>query len=92
MNLPLDTEEKAKLSLREWQVSLGLSSRFFFLTPYGGATYLHSKLNAETKYRNELKWGYFYGLTLSLTGRLHLNFERRVRDESAYTFSTIAVF
>lgn len=92
MNLPLDTEAKGKLSLREWQLSLGLSSRFFFLTPYGGATYLHSKLSAEAKYRNEFKWGYFYGLTVSLTGRLHLNFERRVRDESAYTFSTIAVF
>lgn len=92
MNLPLETEEKQKLSLKEWQVSAALSSRFFFLTPYAGATYLHSRLHAQIKYRNELNWGYFYGLTVSLTGRLHLNFERRMRDEFAYTFSTIAVF
>jgi hypothetical protein len=98
MNLPLETE-KQKLSLEEWQLSLGLSSRFFFLTPYGGVNYLHSRLHvqegptvAALNYRNEADWGYFYGLTLSLTGRLHLNFERRVRDEFAYTFSTIAVF
>ena len=90
-SLPLETET-GKLSLREWQVSAALSSRFFFLTPYAGGTYLHSRLNAEVKYRNELQWGYFFGLTLSLTGRLHLNFERRMRDEQAYTFATVAVF
>jgi hypothetical protein len=92
MNLNLEEVGKKKLSLDEWQASLGLSSRFFFLTPYIGGTYLRSKLHAEQTYRNDLNWGYFYGLTLSLTGRLHLNFERRVRDESAYTFSSIAVF
>jgi hypothetical protein len=92
MNLPLLPEGKQKLSLKEWQVSAALSSRFFFLTPYGGATYLHSRLRADVKYHNEYHWGYFYGLTVSLTGRLHFNFERRMRDESAYTFSTIAVF
>jgi hypothetical protein len=43
-------------------------------------------------YRNENKVGYFYGITASLTGRFHLNFEQRFRDEKAYTFSTIAVF
>jgi hypothetical protein len=91
LNLPLETEKK-KFSLREWQASVALSSRFFFLTPYGGTTYLHSKLHADVNYRNEVKWGFFYGLTVSLTGRLHLNFERRVRDEFAYTFATIAVF
>lgn len=93
LNLPLNLEpEKQKLSLREWQASAGLSSRFFFLTPYGGVSYLHSRLNAEVNYRNQVNWGFFYGLTVSLTGRLHLNFERRVRDEFAYTFATIAVF
>ncbi len=98
LNLPLETE-KQKLSLTEWQLSVGLSSRFFFLTPYAGATYLHSRLHVNEgpeipslNYHNQVKWGFFYGLTLSLTGRLHLNFERRVRDEFAYTFSTIVVF
>lgn len=91
MNLPVGGE-KQKFSLREWQISAGLSSRFFFLTPYGGATYLHSKLHADINYHNAETWGFFYGLTLSVTGRFHLNFERRVRDEFAYTFSTIAVF
>jgi hypothetical protein len=92
MNLPLETEGKQKFSLREWQLSAALSSRFFFLTPYAGVTYLHSRFFAQIKYRNEVNWGYFYGLTVSLTGRLHLNFERRMRDEFAYTFATIAVF
>jgi hypothetical protein len=98
LNLPLQVE-KQKLSLDEWQLSLGLSSRFVFLTPYGGVTYLHSTLHVQEgpdisslNYRNQVNWGFFYGLTLSLTGRFHLNFERRVRDEFAYTFSTIAVF
>lgn len=91
LNLPLELEEK-KLSLREWQVSAGLSSRFFFLTPYGGVSYLHSRLHADLNYNNQVNWGFFYGLTVSLTGRLHVNFERRVRDEFAYTVSTIVVF
>ena len=34
--------------LGEWQISLGLSSRIFFLTPYGGGTYLNSKLHIES--------------------------------------------
>ena len=94
MNLPVEIEpgKKQELSLREWQVSGALSSRFFFLTPYIGLTYLHSKLHANVNYRNEFKWGYFYGLTLSLTGRFQLNFEQRIRDESAYTFATVMVF
>ena len=93
INLPVNlTPEKQEFSLREWQASLGLSSRLFFLTPYGGVTYLHSRLHADVNYRNQVNWGFFYGLTASLTGRLHVNFERRVRDEYAYTFSTIAVF
>lgn len=90
---------KQPFYLREWQLSGALSSRFYCLTPYGGITYLNSKLHVapgtETgaiNYFNEKKLGYFYGLTLSLTGRFHLNFERRLRDEFAYTFSTIAVF
>lgn len=93
-NLPMNlaTAEKQELSLKEWQLSGALSSRFFFLTPYGGANYLSSRLNADVTYRNQVRWGYFYGVTLSLTGKFHLNFERRVRNEFAYTFSTIAVF
>ncbi len=91
LNLPLETE-KQKFSLREWQISAGLSSRFFFLTPYIGTTYLHSRLHAQVRYCNEASWGYFYGLTISLTGKFHLNFERRVRNEFGCTFATIAVF
>lgn len=91
LNLPIDTDKQA-FSLREWQASLGLSSRFYFITPYAGVTYLRSKLNADLRYHNDVNWGYFYGLTLSLTGRLHVNVERRLRDEFAYTLSTIAVF
>ncbi len=91
MNLPLETE-KQKFSLDEWQVNVGLASKFFFITPYAGVNYLHSRLDAQTDYRNAVNWGYFYGGTLSLTGRLHLNFERRVRNEFAYTFATIIVF
>ncbi len=91
LNLPIQWE-KEKFSLREWQISAGLSSRFFFLTPYAGVTYLNSKLHAQINYQNAFKWGYFYGITMSLTGRLQLNFEQRFRDESAYTFSTVAVF
>lgn len=100
LNLQLDPgAPKHKLSLDEWQASAGLSSRFFFVTPYGGATYLSSRLHVEKgpdipsiNYRNEVNWGYFYGVTVSLTGRFHLTFERRVCDEFAYTFSTVAVF
>ncbi len=98
LNIPLDFS-KHKFNLREWQLSLGLSSRFYFITPYGGATYLHSRLHVNEgpefpslNYRNQDKLGYFYGVTLSLTGRFHLNFERRVRDEFGYSFSTTAVF
>jgi hypothetical protein len=91
LNLPLETE-KQKISLDEWQISAALSSRFFFLTPYGGGTYLRSKLHADTNYHNAESWGYFYGLTVSLSGKFHVNFERRMRDEFAYTVSTIVVF
>lgn len=91
LNLPFEWE-KEKFYLDEWQLSAGLSSRFFFITPYGGATYLKSKFQADRQYHNAVNWGYFYGLTISLTGRLQLNFERRVRDEFAYTFATTAVF
>lgn len=98
LNLPLDLT-KQQFYLREWQISAGLSSRFSFLTPYLGATYLHSRLHIKEgseiraiEYHNKEKIGYFYGLTVSITGRFHLNFERRLRDEFAYTFSTTAVF
>ncbi|HSX27126.1 MAG TPA: hypothetical protein VLE89_09005 [Chlamydiales bacterium] len=98
LNLPMDLT-KQKTSLREWQVSAALASRFLFFTPYFGGTYLHSRLHLSSgpdipsiTYRNEKKWGYFFGFTVSLTGRFHLNFERRMRDEFAYAFSTIAVF
>jgi hypothetical protein len=97
-NLPIDLT-KQTLSLTEWQFSGALSSRFAFLTPYIGGTYLNSRLHVASSpetgpidYHNEYKLGWFFGLTVSMTGRFHLNFERRLRDEFAYTFSTIAVF
>lgn len=98
LNLPMETEKQA-FSIDEWQVSVGLSSRIFFLTPYGGITYLSSKLNIRSGidvpplyYRNKDSIGYFFGLTISLTGRFHVNFERRVRDEFAYSVAGVAVF
>ena len=98
LNLPMETE-KQTFSINEWQVSLGLSSRIFIVTPYGGVTYLRSKLNIQSGidvpplyYENKDRIGYFYGATLSITGRFHINFERRVRDEFAYSLSAIAVF
>ena len=98
LNLPIDFE-KQKLSLKEWQISVALSSRLFFLTPYAGTTYLSSSLRIASgeevgalNYRNKYNIGYFYGITASLSGKFHLNFEQRFRDEKAYTFSTVAVF
>lgn len=98
LNLPIHVD-KQELSLEEWQLSLGLSSRIFFLTPYAGGTYLNSHLHIASSpevpslnYKNKYSFGYFYGITASLTGRFHLNFEQRFRDEKAYTFSTVAVF
>jgi hypothetical protein len=83
-----------RFSLEEWQANIALSSRFLILTPYGGLSYLRSNLymGEDITYRNQKNLGYFYGLTLSLTGRLHFNVERRVTNEFAYAFSTIAVF
>jgi len=98
LNLPLETERQ-RFSIREWQVSAALASRFFFVTPYAGVNYLSSKLSIKSGldipplyYTNEKNYGYFFGLTISITGRLHLNFERRIRDEFAYSFATMAVF
>ncbi len=97
-NLPIDFG-KQELSLNEWQISAALASNFFFITPYGGGTYLRSKLHIGSSpevgsfdYKNQFNFGYFYGVTLSLSGKFHLNFEQRFRSEKAYTFSTIAVF
>lgn len=97
-DIPIDFT-KQNLSLTEWQFSGALSSRFALFTPYLGATYLSSKLHINSSpetgpinFRNEYKLGWFFGLTISMTGRFHLNFERRLRDEFGYTFSTIAVF
>lgn len=98
LNLPLETE-KQTFSMHEWQANLGLSSRFLIFTPYGGITYLASQLNIHSGvdvpplyYENKHTFGYFFGLTLSLTGRLHLNAERRLRSENAYSIAAIAVF
>jgi hypothetical protein len=98
MNLPIDLSEQ-KFFLREWQLTAGLASHFYFLTPYVGASYLRSHLHIKSgpltgpiDYYNKKNWGVFYGVTVSITGRFHLNFERRIRDEFAYSFATTAVF
>lgn len=98
-NLPLNTAPEQKFGLSEWETALALSAKIFFLTPYGGVDYLYSNLYIQggpavpaLNYYNQEKIGYFYGVTLSLTGRFHLNFERRVRNEFAYGLSATAVF
>jgi hypothetical protein len=98
LNLPLETE-KQPFSIDEWQIAAALALRLFFVTPYVGGCYMKAKLNIHSGvdvpplyYENKEHWGYFYGLTVSLTGRFHLNFERRMRDEFAYSFATVAVF
>ncbi len=98
LNLPMETE-KQTFSINSWQTNLGLASRIFFLTPYAGVSYLSAQLNIHSGadvppiyYRNGDKIGYFFGMTLSLTGRFHINFERRVRDEFSYSLAATAVF
>ena len=98
LHLPLD-QEKQHFYLREWQGSAALSSRFWIITPYVGTTYFHAKLhiqggeeNSSLNYRNKDRIGFFYGVTLSITSKFLVNFERRVRGEFAYMFSTQAVF
>lgn len=85
--------------MNEWQVSFGLASQFWFLTPYGGVDYLNSRMHIEHGpstssiiYQNEESWGYFYGGTISLGPKLFITFERRVRNEFSYSLSTTAVF
>ncbi len=97
-SLPIDFS-KQSLFLREWQFSGALSSRFLFFTPYAGAVYLNSHLHVAAgpevgpiNYRNRYTLGWFFGFTVSITGKFHLNFEKRVRDEIGLSFSTIAVF
>ena len=98
LHLPLD-QGKQRFYLREWQASVALSSRLWIITPYGGANYFHAKLhiqegpeNSSLNYRNKNRIGYFYGVTLSITSKFLVNFERRMRGEFAYMFSTQAVF
>lgn len=92
-------KEKQHFSMNEWQVSFGLASQFWFLTPYGGVDYLNSRMHIEHGpstssiiYQNEESWGYFYGGTISLGPKLFITFERRVRNEFSYSLSTTAVF
>ncbi|MBM3184269.1 MAG: hypothetical protein FJZ64_03080, partial [Chlamydiae bacterium] len=87
LNLPIDFT-KHNLALREWQFSGALSSKIFFVTPYIGMTYLSSHLHIDAtsetgpiEYKNRYTFGWFYGFTISLTGRFHFNFEQRLRDE-----------
>jgi hypothetical protein len=91
--------KKQHFFMKEWQVSAGLASRFWFITPYGGINYLNSRMHIEYGpvtssiiYQNEQALGYFYGVTVAFGPKLFVNFERRVRNEFAYTLSTIAVF
>jgi hypothetical protein len=98
LHLPLD-EEKQHFNLREWQAGLAVASRFWIITPYAGVKYLHATLHIQEgtettalNYRNRLRIGYYFGITLSITSKFLVTGERRVRDESAYMFSTQAVF
>lgn len=94
VNMPI-TLDPQPAELTEWQITAGLASRFFIFTPYAGAVYLRSKLHLDVgsiDYHNKNRWGFFYGMTMSITGRLHLNFEGRLRDEKAFSFGTTAVF
>lgn len=98
LNLPLDLE-KQPFGIDEWQVGGALSTRIWMFTPYAGVDYLKSRLaissgpaTSETIYHNERKFGYFFGLTFSLTGKFHVNVERRVQNEFAYSLSSMAVF
>jgi len=91
--------EKQSFLMQEWQVSAGLASSFWFLTPYGGIDYLHSQMHIQhgpatpsITYHNERTIGYFFGFSLSLGPKFFATFERRLKNEAAYTFSTIAVF
>ncbi|MEI6241856.1 MAG: hypothetical protein WCP39_00430, partial [Chlamydiota bacterium] len=92
-------KEKQHFNLREWQACAALSSKFWILTPYAGAKYFHAKLHIQSgpessalNYRNKEKFGYFFGLTLSLTSKFLVTGERRLHDEFAYMVSTQAVF
>lgn len=94
VNIPITLDPQPS-ELTEWQIAAGLASRIFIFTPYAGAVYLRSKLHLDVgsiDYHNKNRWGFFYGVTMSITGRLHLNFEGRVRDEKAFSFGTTAVF
>jgi hypothetical protein len=98
IGLPI-TYGKQKVSLDEWQISTGLSAKLSFFAPYIGGSYLQSKLHVASTpetgpihYKNETPWGYFFGVTVSINGRFHINLERRQNNESGYTLSTMAVF
>lgn len=98
LHLPLE-QEKQHFNFREWQAGAALSSRFWILTPYAGAKYMRAKLHIQSgsetsslNYRNHRKFGYFYGITITLTSKFLITGERRLHDEFAYMFSTQAVF
>ena len=98
LNLPLE-ESGQHFYLREWQGGASLASHFWIFTPYAGIQYLRTKLyiqsgpdNSGLTYHNKETLGYYYGLTLNITSKFLVTFERRVRDEFAYMFSTQAIF
>ena len=98
LKLPLE-EDGQLFYLREWQAGASLASRLWIFTPYAGIQYLSTKLhiqsgpdNSVLNYHNKSTIGYYYGLTLNITSKFLVTFERRVRDEFAYMFSTQAIF
>jgi hypothetical protein len=98
LNLNLDPKNQT-FHLREWQLGLGIASKFPLITPYGGVRYLDSKMTIlgqkslmNVSYKNKENLGYFYGLTISLFDRFHITLERRVVDEFSYSFSAVGVF
>jgi hypothetical protein len=85
--------------LREWQAGAAISSRFWILTPYAGMKYFRAKLHIQEgaessslNYRNQKNIGYYYGITMNITSKFLITFERRVVDEFAYMVSSQAVF
>jgi hypothetical protein len=86
---PDDTFRKFMIHSQLASFSVIILERLEIFGTLGGSK-PRAKLHEEPS--NIYNFGYFYGITASLSGKFHLNFEQRFRDEKAYTFSTIAVF
>lgn len=93
------SNEKQSFHIKQWQMGAGASLSLFFLRPYAGLHYLRSHLHIEKgtevramNYENPKKLGYYYGIGVFLSERFQLGLERRLSNESGYTFYSKAVF